>query len=167
MERQPAPFNPLTWTLVIDGEVDTPTTLSYKELRALPTSKVTSDFHCVEGWSVPDNVWEGVLFTTLALQVEPKPSARYVTFHAEHEYASSISLPTALEGDVILAWSRNGTLLSVDDGGPLRLVVPCLYAYKSVKWVRRITFTRNVELGYWEQRGFHQEADPWREQRQS
>jgi DMSO/TMAO reductase YedYZ molybdopterin-dependent catalytic subunit len=90
-----------------------------------------------------------------------------VTFHAEHGYSSSIPLAMALEDDVILAWGRNGANLSVDDGWPLRLIVPRLYAYKSVKWVRRITFTREVELGYWERRGFHQDADPWREQRQS
>lgn len=167
IEPPPAPFNLQTWTLTIDGEVRTPLTLSYAELRALPFTAQTSDFHCVEGWSVPDNLWEGIRFNTLAALVNPRSSAQYVTFYAEHEYSSSTPLSVALEDDVILAWSRNGILLSVDDGWPLRLVVPRLYAYKSVKWVRRITFTQNVELGYWEQRGFHQEADPWREQRQS
>ncbi|MFX1476406.1 MAG: molybdopterin-dependent oxidoreductase [Promethearchaeota archaeon] len=167
VERSPPVFNPDTWTLTIDGEVDTPLTLSYAELRALPTTTQTSDFHCVEGWSVPDNRWEGIRLNVLAARVRPRPHALYVTFHAEHGYASGIPLEMALADDVLLAWSRNGTNLSVDDGWPLRLVVPRLYAYKSVKWVRRITFTQDVELGYWEQRGFHQEADPWREQRTS
>jgi DMSO/TMAO reductase YedYZ molybdopterin-dependent catalytic subunit len=116
---------------------------------------------------VPDNTWEGVLFKEIAKRVKPKPSARFVLFHAEHEYTSAIPLSVALEDDVILAWNRNGAPLSVDDGWPLRLIIPRLYAYKSVKWVRRITFLKEVKLGYWEERGYHQDADPWLSQRRA
>ncbi len=86
-------------------------------------------------------------------------------FHAEHEYTSAIALDVVMEDDVILAWNRNDEPLRVEDGWPLRLVIPRLYAYKSVKWVRRITFLKEVELGFWEKRGYHQEADPWLNQR--
>lgn len=165
VERMPEPFDPDTWTLTIDGEVKNPQVISYEEFRALPVTTQLSDFHCVEGWSVPDNKWEGVRFQEIAKRVEPKPSVKFVLFHAKHEYTSAISMDAAMEDDVILAWNRNEEPLRVEDGWPLRLVVPKLYAYKSVKWVRRITFITDVELGYWEKRGYHQDADPWLSQR--
>ncbi len=165
VERMPDPFNPKTWALIVEGEVECPLTLSYADFRALPVTIQTSDFHCVEGWSVPDNKWEGVLFKEIMKRAKPKPSVKYVLFHAEHEYTSAISLEVANENDVILAWNRNGEPLSVDDGWPVRLIIPRLYAYKSVKWVRRITFLNELELGYWERRGYHQNADPWQNQR--
>ena len=164
-EPMPEPFNPETWNLTVDGEVKTPLVFSYNEFRALPVTTQISDFHCVEGWSVPDNKWEGVLFKEIANRVKPKSSAKYVLFHAEHEYTSAIALDVVMEEDVILAWNRNDEPLHMEDGWPLRLVIPRLYAYKSVKWVRRITFLKDVELGFWEKRGYHQEADPWLSQR--
>ncbi len=164
-ERKPKPFDPDTWTLTVEGEVKTPIVLSYSELRALPVRIQISDFHCVEGWSVPDNKWEGVQFREIAQRVTPKPSAKYVLFHAEHKYTSAIPLTVVMEDDVILAWNRNDTPLRVEEGWPLRLIIPRLYAWKSVKWVRRITFLQNLELGYWEKRGYHQDADPWLSQR--
>ena len=161
----PKRFDPKTWTLTIDGEIEKPMVLSYEVFRALPVTTQVSDFHCVEGWSVADNRWEGVFFKEIAELVKPKPSARFALFHAEHEYTSAISLDVLMEEDVILAWNRNDEPLRVEDGWPVRLVIPKLYAYKSVKWVRRITFLKEVELGYWERRGYHQEADPWKSQR--
>jgi DMSO/TMAO reductase YedYZ molybdopterin-dependent catalytic subunit len=161
----PSPFDPETWTLIIDGEVDNPLVLSHDELQELPITTQVSDFHCVEGWSVPDNKWEGVLFKDLAARVQPKASAKFVLFHAEHEYTSALSLDVAMEEDVILVWRRNDAYLRHEDGYPLRLIVPRLYAYKSVKWVRRISFLQELQLGYWERRGYHQDADPWKQQR--
>lgn len=164
-ERMPDSFDPETWTLTIDGEVSKPLVLSYEELHELPITTLTSDFHCVEGWSVKDNQWEGVLFKEIANLVKSKPSVKYVLFHAEHEYTSAIALPVLMEEDVILAWNRNGEPMRTEDGWPLRLIIPRLYAYKSVKWVRRVTFLEDLELGYWEKRGYHQDADPWQSQR--
>ncbi len=164
-ERMPEPFNPETWTLIVNGEVNNPHIFSYEELKAFPVTTQLSDFHCVEAWSVPDNKWEGVLFKEIAKIVKPKPSATFVLFHAEHEYTSGIDLEIAMEDDVILAWNRNDEPLRVEDGWPLRLVVPRLYAWKSVKWVRRISFLTEAVLGFWEKRGYHQGADPWLEQR--
>lgn len=164
-ERMPEPFDPDTWTLTIEGEVMNPHVYSYKEFRKLPVTTHLSDFHCVEGWSVPDNKWEGVLFQEIVERAQPKPLAKFVLIHAEHEYTSAITLETALEDDVILAWNRNDEPLREEEGWPLRLIVPKLYAWKSVKWVRRISFIEDVELGYWEKRGYHQDADPWLSQR--
>ena len=164
-EQMPDSFDPETWTLTIDGEVNKPLVLSYEELHKLPITTQTSDFHCVEGWSVKDNQWEGVFFKEIANLVKPKPSAKYVLFYAEHEYTSAIALPVLMEEDVILAWNRNGEPMPAEDGWPLRLIIPRLYAYKGVKWVRRITFLKELELGYWEKRGYHQDADPWQSQR--
>lgn len=165
VERMPQPFNPATWALIVDGEVDNPLTFSYEQFQKLPITTQVSDFHCVEGWSVPDNKWEGVLFKDLAVHVQPKESARYVLFFAEHEYTSALALDVAMEDDVILVWKRNDAPLRPEDGYPLRLIVPRLYAYKSVKWVRRISFLQDLQLGYWERRGYHQDADPWQQQR--
>ncbi len=160
-EPMPEPFDPNSWTLTVDGEVENPHVFSYNEFRALPVTTQLSDFHCVETWSVPDNKWEGVQFKEIAKIVKPKPSATFVLFHAEHEYTSGIDLDVSMEEDVLLAWNRNDEPLRVEDGWPVRLVVPRLYAWKSVKWVRRISFLTEVVLGYWEQRGYHQGADPW------
>jgi DMSO/TMAO reductase YedYZ molybdopterin-dependent catalytic subunit len=165
VERSPEPFDPKTWTLTVDGEVANPTVFSYTKLQALPITTQISDAHCVESWSIPDIKWEGVLFKEIAQLVKPKPSAKFVLFHAEHEYTSGINLDIALEDNVILAWNRNDEPLPVEDGFPLRLVVPRLYYWKSVKWVRRISFLKEVVLGYWEKRGYHQDADPWLNQR--
>ncbi len=164
-ERMPDSFDPKTWTLTIEGEVSKPLVLSYEELHALPITIQTSDFHCVEGWSVKDNQWEGVLFKEITNLVKPKSSAKYVLFHAEHGYTSAIALPVLMEEDVILAWNRNGEPMRAEDGWPLRLIIPRLYAYKGVKWVLRITFLEDLELGFWEKRGYHQDADPWQSQR--
>ncbi len=164
-ERMPEPFDPETWSLTVDGEVNNPHVFSYNELQALPVTTQLSDAHCVESWSIPDIKWEGVLFKEVAKIVAPKSSAKFVMFYAEHEYRSGIDLEVALEDDVMLAWGRNGEPLPVNDGYPLRLVVPRLYYWKSVKWVRRISFLTEVVLGFWEKRGYHQDADPWLEQR--
>jgi len=165
VEQMPEPFDPKTWTLVIDGEVEKPITLSYAQLQALPVTTQISSAHCVEGWSIPDIKWEGVLFKEVVNLVQPKPTATFVLFSAEHEYTSGINLDIAMEDDVMLAWNRNDEPLPVEDGYPLRLIVPRLYYWKSVKWVRRISFLKEVVLGYWEKRGYHQGADPWLNQR--
>ncbi|MFX1563348.1 MAG: molybdopterin-dependent oxidoreductase [Promethearchaeota archaeon] len=164
-EKMPEPFDPDTWTITVDGEVEKPHVFSYKEIQSLPVTTQVSNAHCVEGWSIPDIKWEGVLFKEVAKIVKPKSTAKFVLFHSEHEYTSGIDLEVAMEDDVILAWNRNDEPLPVDDGYPLRLVVPRLYYWKSVKWVRRISFLTKVVLGFWEKRGYHQGADPWLSQR--
>ncbi len=160
-------FDADTWDLRIEGEVREPRTLSYQELHALPSIIDMSDFHCVETWSVLDVAWEGVRFSDLADLVSPTESARFVTVGCDGGYTTSMPLEDMMRPDVLLAWGMNGEDLPAERGFPLRLVVPHKYAYKAAKWVRWIRFTYEQELGYWEQRGYSDSADPWQEERRA
>ncbi len=153
------------WTLTIDGEVNKPLELRWQDFIMLPVAESTSNFHCVEGWSVKNCRWEGVKFGTLAQTVEPKEDAKNVTFRCADGYTTSLSLEDLLQDNVLLAYRLNGKPLEVPFGGPLRLVVPDKYAYKSAMWVERITFTKAKELGYWEKRGYSDTADVWKNDR--
>ena len=161
------PFDPATWDLRIDGEVREPRTLTHEQLHALPSLIAVSDFHCVETWSVLDVAWEGVRFSDIADLVSPTERARFVTIGCDGDYTTSLPLSDLMDPDVLLAWGLDGKPLTPEHGFPLRLVVPHKYAYKAAKWVRWIRFTFEKELGYWEQRGYSDSADPWKEERQS
>ena len=158
-------FNARTWRLRIKGEVAKPLELTYEQVLALKKSASVSDFHCVTRWSRFDNLWEGVLFRDLAQLAQPTPKAAFVSIEAEAGYSTNLPLPVVLEEDVILAYRLDGADLTPDHGWPLRLIVPKKYAYKSAKWVRVIRFLAADEPGYWEQRGYGNNADPWREER--
>jgi len=153
------------WTLTISGEVENPIRLRWDDFAKLPAVESLSDFHCVEGWSVQDCLWYGVRFQTLAELVHPKESARYVFFKCADGYTTSLPLEDLLEDDVLLAYKLNGEDLPVPLGGPMRLVVPKKYAYKSALWVVELIFTRERRLGYWESRGYSDTADIWRNDR--
>jgi len=158
-------FNPEKWDFTVEGLVDKPLRLTYNEFLKLPRTVSVSDFHCVTGWSVLDNKWEGVAFKTIFDIAKPKPNAHYVTVVAEGGYTTSLSIEDLLDNHVLLAYRLNDKPLEPEHGGPLRLVVPKKYAYKSAKWVRKLRFTEKQELGYWEQRGYSNSADPWKEER--
>jgi DMSO/TMAO reductase YedYZ molybdopterin-dependent catalytic subunit len=158
-------FNATKWNFLVSGLVKTYLKLTYKEFMALPNIVSISDFHCVTGWSRLDNVWEGVSFKTITDLVRPLDNARYVIFIAEGGYTTSLPLKDLIDDDVLLAYNLDGKPLEPKHGGPLRLVVPKKYAYKSVKWIRKLNFTKNCELGYWEKRGYSNSADPWKEER--
>lgn len=135
--------------------------LNWNTLLSLPTVVSVSDFHCVEGWSVLDNKWEGVAFKTVVKMVSPKDNVKNVFFTCDDSYTTSLPLAELLDDDVLLAYKLNDKLLKPENGAPLRLIVPKKYAYKSAMWLRRITFTSKPELGYWEKRGYSDTADPW------
>jgi len=158
-------FNPETWDFKVEGLVEAPLKLNYSEFLKLPSVVSVSDFHCVTGWSVLDNRWEGVTFKTLLGMVKPKPNAHYVTVVADGDYTTSLPIEDLTDNDVLLAYKLNDKPLEPKHGGPLRLVVPKRYAYKSAKWVRKLRFTEKQELGFWEQRGYSNTADPWKEER--
>lgn len=160
-------FDADTWDLRVDGEVHSPRRLTYPEVRSLPSVIDTSDFHCVETWSVLDCAWEGVRLSDIADLVSPTEGARFVTIGCDGGYTTSLPLADLLQPDVLLAWGLDGQPLKPEYGFPLRLVVPHKYAYKSAKWVRRIHFTCQEEIGYWEARGYSNTADPWRQDRLS
>ncbi len=160
-------FNEEKWRLRIKGLVERPIDLTYKEVLALPSIQVSGDFHCVTGWSRLDNKWKGVAFKKIIELVHPKPEAKFVTFESSDGYTTSLPLSDLASDDVLLAYDLDNKRLSSTNGGPLRLVVPAKYAYKSAKWIQGIRFTIEKVLGYWEQRGYSDTADPWTEDRYS
>ena len=153
------------WTLTVDGEGTKPCTFTWGQLLGLPTTESKSDFHCVEGWSVRDCKWFGVKFSTLLELVKPSGDARYATFKCFDGCSTSLSLEELASEDVLLAYKLNDKPLETPLGGPMRLVVPSKYAYKSTMWVERITFTKKKELGFWERRGYSDTAYVWRNDR--
>lgn len=153
------------WTLRIHGQVENPVTLRWAEFQALPTFRDTSDFHCVTTWSQYDMPWEGVAFFSLAELVKPKSNATHVYFKAYDGYTTNTRLESLLDDDVLIAHSWNGRPLSREHGGPARVVVPKLYAWKGAKWVKELIFLDRDLLGFWELRGYSNTADPWRDDR--
>jgi DMSO/TMAO reductase YedYZ molybdopterin-dependent catalytic subunit len=160
-------FDATQWDFQISGLVESPLTLSWDEFRALPQTEVTSDFHCVTRWSRLDNRWTGVRFTELLHRVQLQPGAEFVLVLAEEGYTANIPLEDLQRPNVLLAFEHDGQPLSAEHGGPLRLVVPHLYAWKSVKWVRGFMLLDHERLGFWERNGYHAYGDPWKEQRYS
>jgi len=157
-------FDPETWDLRVYGWVDSPLKLGWKEFNALPKIERTSDFHCVTRWSRFDNHWDGVSFREL-LRVHPKAEAKYVLVHAEQGFTANVPLADLDREEVLLATHHDGEPLTAEHGYPLRLIVPHLYAWKSVKWVRGLEFLDHDTPGFWEQNGYHMYGDPWKEQR--
>ena len=160
-------FDPATWRFSIEGEVETAIGFTYDELKALEPVEMRTDFHCVTGWSKLDNVWQGVKTRTVLGLAGPRPEAQHVTVAADHGYTANVPLDVLLQEDALLAWGHNGADLAPKHGYPLRLVIPNLYAWKSVKWVRSFELMTRDRRGFWELRGYHNRADPWREERYS
>jgi DMSO/TMAO reductase YedYZ molybdopterin-dependent catalytic subunit len=148
-----------TWSLKVEGLIEKPISLRFEEIQRLPRKLVVKDFQCVEGWGLEKLKWEGVHLKEILGKVRINPKAGYVTFHATGgKYSDSLSIQEALEPDTLLAYSLNGKNLPPENGFPLRLVIPRMYAYKSVKWVERVVFTEKQEIGYWEQNGYPVDA---------
>jgi DMSO/TMAO reductase YedYZ molybdopterin-dependent catalytic subunit len=152
-------FDPKVWRLRIDGLVRTPRSLTYDELLALPRARQTSTFHCVTGWSVENVRWAGVRFDHLLGLVEPLPAATAIRFVSmEHPYDDSLTLEQVRLHDAMLALELDGEPLSRAHGAPARAVIPEMYGYKGVKWLTRMELVATQPLGYWEQRGYDQNA---------
>jgi len=144
-----------TWRLKIEGLVEKPLSLRFEEIQALPRKIQVRNFVCVEGWGLDDQKWEGVHLKEIFSKVKISPKAKYVSFYATGgKYMDSLSIPEALEPDTLFAYKLNGKGLPPENGFPLRLVIPRMYAYKGVKWVERIVFTEKQEIGYWEKFGY-------------
>ncbi|HEX5499681.1 MAG TPA: molybdopterin-dependent oxidoreductase, partial [Thermomicrobiales bacterium] len=157
-------FDPQTWRLRVWGDVARPIAWSWQEFQSLPQTTITGDMHCVARWSALDLVWGGTPIGEVLAQAEVLPEARFVIFHGEGGYAANLPL-AALSPDVLLAASLGGAPLPPERGGPLRLIAPNRYAWKSVKWLRGIEFARADAPGFWERYGYSATADPWREER--
>ena len=160
-------FNPGQWDFRVVGLIEKPLLFNYQQFRALPQTRLVADFHCVTTWSRLDNVWEGVAVKDLMAMVKPAPAVSHVVIHCDGGYTTNLPLPEFLDEDVILAHRHDGRDLAPDHGWPLRLVVPKLYAWKSAKWLRAIEFADQNRRGFWEVRGYHNHADPWKEERYS
>lgn len=155
------------WQLTLFGLVGQELTLDWEALMRLPQTRLRFDFHCVTTWSQLDMDWEGVLAREIIALAEPLPEARYVTLHGYDGYTTNLPLAALLDDDVLIAHSFEDSPLSDEHGGPVRLMVPKRYGWKSAKWLRGIEFHAEDRPGYWEVRGYHNEADPWKEERYS
>jgi len=153
------------WRLIIGGAVEQPMVWDWTAFQRQPQTARTSDIHCVTSWSRYDNGWEGVATRELLDVVMPRAEARFVMLHGYDGYTTNLPLDDFAADDAILAHSWEGAPLSREHGGPVRLVVPHLYFWKSAKWLKRIDFLTRDEPGFWEVNGYHIHGDPWREQR--
>ena len=156
-----------TWDLTVSGEVERPLTLTWEQLRGLPSLELTVDIHCVTRWSRFDTTFKGVHWSELAKLVSPKPSARYVVTHAEQGFTANVPIAAIEADDALIAYEADGEPLSPDHGWPVRLVVPSRYFWKSAKWLRGLELLDHDEPGFWERYGYHNDADYAQEQRYS
>lgn len=158
-------FDAETYRFKVWGAVTEPFELTWNELLALPRVQLTSDFHCVTTWSRFDNAWEGVPIREILQRAKPLPDAKFVTAHSFTGYTTNMPLADLDDDDVLIAFTHDGAPLEPDHGGPVRLIVPKLYAYKSAKWLNGLEFMEKDRPGFWEVRGYHNHADPWKEER--
>jgi DMSO/TMAO reductase YedYZ molybdopterin-dependent catalytic subunit len=163
-ERTPR-FDPATYRFRVWGEVAEPFELTWDELLALPRTQLTTDIHCVTTWSRYDNVWEGVHIREILGRAKPTADARFVMEHSFTGYTTNLPLAALDDDDVMVVFKHAGTDLEPDHGGPVRLLVPKLYFYKSAKWLNGLEFLREDQPGFWEIRGYSNSADPWKEER--
>jgi len=159
------PFDLSTWTLTVDGSVERPLTLSWDELMALEQVTITADIHCVTRWSKLDTTWTGVRVRDLLERAGVKPEAKFVLAHSDGGYTTNMPLELLYDDDVLVAHAYEGRPLEPDHGAPLRLLVPKRYFWKSAKFLRRLELLPEDRQGFWELNGYHNDGDPWQEQR--
>jgi DMSO/TMAO reductase YedYZ molybdopterin-dependent catalytic subunit len=152
-----------TWDFTIQGQIDEPRRWTWDEFRALPQEEVTADIHCVTRWSKLDTTWEGVSVDTLLDGVDT--AAEHASFYCDGGYTTNVPLEDLTGGRAWVVHTYDGRPLEPEHGGPVRLLVPHLYFWKSAKWVRGFALTPQEDPGFWEVRGYHLYGDPWREQR--
>ncbi|HEX8034409.1 MAG TPA: sulfite oxidase-like oxidoreductase [Ktedonobacterales bacterium] len=166
LSYEPTPkFNATTYRFAVSGAVEEPFELTWDELQALPRVTLTSDFHCVTTWSRYDNTWEGVHIREILQRARPTEAAKFVTARSYTGYTTNMPLSDLDDDDVIIAFKHDGQEIEPDHGGPVRLIVPKLYAYKSAKWLSGLEFTEKDKPGFWEVRGYSNSANPWKEER--
>ena len=154
-----------TWTFRVFGDVEEPLELSWDAFNKLPRSSTTQDIHCVTRWSRFDTEFEGVHWSELAKLAQPKPTANFVVAHAEAGFTSNVPISFLEDENALLAYEADGEPLALEHGWPLRLVIPGKYFWKSAKWLRGIELSSIDRPGFWERYGYHNDADPWREER--
>ena len=154
-----------TWDFKVWGEVEQPFTFTWDELRAMPRKSLTTDIHCVTRWTRLDARFEGVPIQHILERARLTPDAHFALAHSEQGYTANVPIEVLDDDDVLLADIADGEPLTPEHGYPLRLVIPKRYFWKSAKWVRGLQFLSRDQLGFWERYGYHNDADPWKEQR--
>jgi DMSO/TMAO reductase YedYZ molybdopterin-dependent catalytic subunit len=158
-------IEPEQWSVTVDGLVEQPTTWTWDDVHALPPSSYAGDIHCVTTWSKLDVSFRGVSVDLLLDAARPTADAAYVMAHASTGYTTNLPLADLVDGKAWLVWEYDGKPLPREHGGPVRLLVPHLYFWKSAKWVSRLEVMQHDRPGFWEQNGYHDRGDPWLEQR--
>jgi DMSO/TMAO reductase YedYZ molybdopterin-dependent catalytic subunit len=158
-------FDLSRWDFKLYGEVEDEFQLSWDELQALPQTEVKTDIHCVTRWSKLDTAWRGVRVRDLLEKARVRPEGKFVMAYSDGGYTTNLPLDAVMDDDVLVAHTYDGKPLEPDHGGPLRLLVPKRYFWKSAKFLRRIEVMSEDRMGFWELNGYHNDADPWKEQR--
>lgn len=158
-------FDQSAYRFRVSGEVEHPFELTWEELLALPRTTLTSDIHCVTTWSRYDNVWEGIHIREILQRAKPTDKAHFVMEHSWTGYTTNVPLESFDDIDVLIALKHDGEDISLEHGGPVRMLVPKLYFYKSAKWLNGLEFMEKDRPGFWEIRGYSNSADPWKEER--
>ncbi len=158
-------LDPDRWTMTVDGLVANAHTWSWADLHALPQSEYEGDIHCVTTWSKLGTRFGGVSLDLLLEAVQPLPSAAFVLATSTTGYTTNLPLSHVVNGQAWIVWTHEGKPLPREHGGPVRLLVPHLYFWKSAKWVTKLTLLEHDEQGFWERNGYHDLGDPWLEQR--
>jgi DMSO/TMAO reductase YedYZ molybdopterin-dependent catalytic subunit len=158
-------FDLASWDFQLYGEVEDELQLSWEELQGLPQTELTTDIHCVTRWSKIDTTWRGVRLRDLLEKARVRPAGKYVMAYSDGGYTTNLPLEVVMDDDVLLAHTYDGKPLEPDHGAPLRLLVPKRYFWKSAKFLRRIEVMSEDRMGFWELNGYHNDADPWKEQR--
>jgi DMSO/TMAO reductase YedYZ molybdopterin-dependent catalytic subunit len=158
-------ISPENFKLEISGLVENPVSLSFTHLQSLPPTDITADFHCVTRWSKFDVKWSGVAWKDIEALVKPKLEARFISQYGSDSYSTNVPLEDMRQENVIVAYSLYGEPIPKEHGGPVRIIVPHLYAWKGSKFLKRIEFLAEDRPGFWEVRGYHNHGDPWTEER--
>ena len=156
---------PERWSITVDGLVEKPATWTWDQAHRLPASEYRGDIHCVTTWSKLDTSFGGVSVDVLLNAARPTAEASYVLATCATGYTTNLPLADVSDGRAWIAWTHEGHPLPIEHGGPVRLLVPHLYFWKSAKWVTRLTLLDHDQQGFWERNGYHDRGDPWREQR--
>ena len=159
------PVDLATWTFRVFGLVHAPVSLTWEQLQALPRKREVVDIHCVTRWSKLDTAWEGVPIRAILDLAGVRPEATHAVAHCEQGYTTNLPLAVLDDEDVLLADTYDGAPLEPEHGYPLRLLVPKRYFWKSAKWIRGLELLDHDVRGFWERYGYHNDADPWREER--
>jgi DMSO/TMAO reductase YedYZ molybdopterin-dependent catalytic subunit len=160
-------IDPKSFVLALSGLVEPHTNIAWEQLLSYPAIEETCDIHCVTGWTKLDTTWKGVRISDLFAPLQIAPEARHALIRARGGWTTNLPLEELMRADVLAVYEYDGRPLSEEHGGPVRLLVPRLYFWKSAKWLERIELTADQRLGYWETRGYHELGDPWLEQRYS